>query len=689
MFACLNSSDSDSDIESKKKKNKLNKKQSNKKKLKTNNDFINTENTITDIVDIIDTHDDFIETKGKKNKNKSLKSTTPIIIAEKINITDQTGQTNSTKPINKNQKLLEEAEEITKQLKITNTTNIIDTIDTTERTENSKKVREKKSSKDKSNKNFTDDNKQNNFTTLFADNVEITVMGKKIINESPVVINTNTKYLLAGDNGCGKSTLMEYLFCKLKESSNDILKIEQDVKVSSDNQSIKDFILCAHLELYEKHKRMEELEMFDELNDSDQQEYEILSEYVCSNGWDTYEAKAKKILNGLGFRDIEKKVILLSGGWRMRLSLGRALLYEPSILFLDEPTNGLDINAVIWLEDYLSSYDKTIVMITHDISFSDSIVNVVWRIDNPDATGTKLYTSRGTYVNSQKLLDDLRTEAEKKYEKLEKKIIEMRKKSTPKKDVDEYIKKENVPRPIKKNKVSIKFEDINNNMGMRNIIELRNVSFGYDNNKNYLLSNIDFAINLKSRIIIVGENGMGKTTLFKLCTGQITPSSGEIIKDDRINVAHYHQLLVDHLPLEMTAIEYLQSLNDTLSEDMCRARLGKIGLKKIENLDIPKNKIEDLSGGQRVRVALCAIQLYSPSVILLDEVTNDMDVSSIEAIIEGINEFNGAIVLITHNTHLIEAIENYELFEVKNGSMFKFKGDFDEYKNSIKLEKNK
>lgn len=687
--------------------NRLKKTKNNK--IMYNNNNLNDNNTLCDDnvrnLNNLDnkkiTEDFFVEIK---KKNKKTKLNNDILENEKKITNDNHNgnknqiETNETKKIinDKNQIKINEMEKVASEINLlTETKKVLDNknkidVTNTVNTETSKKVREKKNTNIKKKKEFDDivnNDKQNNFTTLFSGDVEISVMGKKLINESSIVINTNTKYLLAGDNGCGKSTLMEYLFNKLKDS-HDILKIEQDVKISSNDQTIRDYILCAHLELYQKHKRMAELELFEELNDEEQEEYKILSEYVCSNGWDTYDAKSKKILSGLGFKDPEKKVVLLSGGWRMRLSLGRALLYEPSILFLDEPTNGLDINAVIWLEDYLSLYDKTILMITHDISFSDSIINVVWQIDNPDGTGTKLYTSRGNYSKSQRFLEDLRKEADKKYEKLEKKIIEMRKKGTPKKDVDEFIKKENTPRPIKKNKVLIKFEDVNVNMGMRNIIELKNVSFGYnvnntDNINNYLLSNVDFAINLKSRIIIVGENGMGKTTLFKLCTNQILPNVGEIIKDDRINVAHYHQLLVDHLPLELTAIEYLQTLNSSLSEDMCRARLGKIGLKKIESLDIPKNKIENLSGGQRVRVALCAIQLSSPSVILLDEVTNDMDVSSIEAIIEGINEFNGAIVLITHNTHLIEAIENYELFEVKNGSLFKFNRDFYEYKKSI------
>jgi ATP-binding cassette subfamily F protein 1 len=434
--------------------------------------------------------------------------------------------------------------------------------------------------------------------------------------------------------------------------------------------------------LYNDHKRLQELEEIDELSDEQHEEYEKLSESVYSSGWDQYEAKSHQILHGLGFGDGEKKVSLLSGGWRMRLSLGRALLYEPSVLFLDEPTNGLDINAVIWLSNYLESYNKTIVMVTHQIGFVDTLANYIWYIGNPECTGEKLYTIKGGYYNLKQFLEQIKKEVTQKYDKLQRKLTEMRKKTFTKKDIDELIKKENAPRPIKEYVVNINFDSVSTQMGLRNILDMRDVSFGYDSNK-LNLSNIDFSINLKSRYIIVGDNGAGKTTLFKLCMQQILPTIGEVIKDDRIAVAHYHQLLVDHLPLDLTAIEYLQTIDTHLLEDQCRAKLGRIGLKKIDSLDIPKNTIGQLSGGQRVRVALCAIQLSSPSVILLDEITNDMDMTSIEAIIDAINEFNGAIVLITHDTHLIESIKDYELLEIGNGKLTKFSGDFGDYKKKI------
>lgn len=648
MFACLGS-DSESEEERSKKDIKKPIPKMSKQKGKSNNvknkDGSESEDEIINKIS---------KSKIELNSNYNKKKVKTISIDEANNMLKQ----------NKNNKKEEEVEKKKEILK----------------TENAKKVRVDKETNDK--KITKKENKDNKtYTTLFSEKVELSMAGKKLINESELVINSETKYFLMGNNGCGKSTLLKYLYQKLLHY-HDILMIDQNVKIDSSDQTVKDFILCAHLELYQKHKRMNELELFEELTDEQNEEYEDLGEYITSHNWDRYEANSFKILYGLGFGDGEKKVSLLSGGWRMRLALGRALLYEPSILFLDEPTNGLDINAVIWLENYLNTYNKTIVMITHQIDFVNSLANYIWYIGNPESSGEKLYTIKGGYYNLNKFIEQTKKGVEQKYEKLQKKITDMRRKSVTKKEIDDLIKKENAPRPIKEYKVNIKFEEISNNLGMRNIIELRNVSFGYEEDKT-LLSNIDFSINLKSRYIIVGDNGAGKTTVFKLCTQQVNPTSGEIIKDDRISVAHYHQLLVDHLPLDKTPIEYLQSLDESLSEDICRAKLGKIGLKKIESLDIPKNLIGNLSGGQRVRVALCAIQLSNPSVILLDEITNDMDVTAIEAVIDGINEFNGAIVLITHDIHLIESIKDYELYEVKDGTLKKFNGDFEEYRGKV------
>jgi ATPase subunit of ABC transporter with duplicated ATPase domains len=519
----------------------------------------------------------------------------------------------------------------------------------------------------------------NNKITLFSDKIEVLINGKKLINESNIVINSKTKYFLMGNNGVGKTTLMNQLYEKIKNI--DILMVEQDIIIDYENQTIEDFILHADIELYKKYTKMTELEQLEELNDEQQEEYNLLSEFVCIKNWDKYVAKSYKILNGLGFKDIKMSVNLLSGGWRMRLALGKAILYEPCILFLDESNNHLDLNAGIWLMDYLGSYPNTLIMITHQIDFINYLADCIWWVGNPECLGTKIYTIHGTYKNLLEFLKQTNKEVTQKYEKTQKKVIEMKKKACSKNEIEDFIIKASCPRPQKEYNVNIKFENINNRFGLKNIIEFRDIIFGYGDN--IIFDNVDFNINLKSRYIIVGDNGVGKTTLFNLCKKQLDLLHGEIIIDSRINIAHYHQLTIDNIPLNLNSIEYLQSLNNKLSEDEARARLGKIGLKKIENFDIPKNKIGDLSGGQKARLGLCVVQLWNPEIILLDEPTNNLDVVSINALIDGINEYNGAVIIITHDTHLIESIDNYELYQISNKKINKFNGMFEDYKNFI------
>ena len=243
--------------------------------------------------------------------------------------------------------------------------------------------------------------------------------------------------------------------------------------------------------------------------------------------------------------------------------------------------------------------------------------------------------------------------------------------------VEEFIKKENVPRPPKPYIVNITFDNVIN-LSTHNIIEFKEVEFGYNENEK-IYENLNINLSMGSKIIFVGSNGSGKTTFFKLASEKIKPSKGYIYKDERLRVGYYNQQIIDNLPLELNSIEFLQQLNSNLDINKCRNILGKLGISKIDNIDIPKNKIGDLSGGQKARVSFALIQIENPHLILLDEPTNHLDLESIEGLIHGINNFNGGIVIITHDMYLIESIENKTIYQVKDLNIVKFSGDFEEY----------
>ena len=537
----------------------------------------------------------------------------------------------------------------------------------------------------KDNKNINKKDVFNNLTTLYADTIEIEINGKKIINSSDIAINAGIKYFVMGNNGCGKTTLLKFIYEKLKDKI-DILMIEQDIEIIDNEQTVEDFILYADKELYNNNKILKELELKEELTDDENDLYNKCAEYCYQKNWDRYLAESKRILNGLGFYNINTKIKILSGGWRMRLALGKALLRQPDILILDEPTNHLDLNAVIWLTDYLKDYKKTLVVITHQIAFVNSIADVIWFIGNiqlKNNIGNSIYTIQGKYDKLLKFIDITNKEVLNIYDKFQKRIDEMKKKSVPKKEIEEFIKKNNVQRPPKPYIVNITFDNVKH-LSTKNIIEFRDVSFKFnEKDEKYIYKNLEISIDMGTRMILVGENGVGKTTFLKLASLEYQPSDGMIYYDERIRVGYYNQQIIDSLPLDKTPIEYLQILNSQLNVNECRSILGKLGLKKTDLVDLPMNKIENLSGGQKARVSFAKLQMSNPHLILLDEPTNHLDLESIDGLIKGLNEFNGGIVIITHDIYLIENIENAVIYNVAEQNINKFKGDFDDYCNYI------
>lgn len=345
---------------------------------------------------------------------------------------------------------------------------------------------------------------------LYSELVDININSNILIESSNISIKEDTKYFILGQNGSGKTTLMKHIYNKLKDNI-DILMIEQDIEIDNINQTIEEFILDANHELYSAYKQLSQLESQDELTDEDNILYESLSNLVYSNEWSKYESESKKILNGLGFTDYNILVKTLSGGKRMLLVLGRALLRKPKVLMLDEPTNHLDLNTVIWLNNYLESYNKTLIIITHQIELVNNLSDIIWYVGNLEQTHNKIYTVNGKYNNLLKFLDNTHKELTKNYDKFTKRVQELRKKSKTKKEVDEFIKKNQVMRPSKPYIVNIIFDNVIESYN-KDIIKFDNVSFSYQNKQIY--SNLNINIGMGDRIILVGNNGCGKTTFF-------------------------------------------------------------------------------------------------------------------------------------------------------------------------------
>jgi len=505
---------------------------------------------------------------------------------------------------------------------------------------------------------------------------------KIIIDSSDIIINYGVHYGLVGPNGCGKTTLLNFIIDNIDPNIKSYV-VNQDIVIEP-NQTVLDFMLRADLKIYNINQQVLNFELQmdqEDVSDEIMEQYQELVESVEYQMYDRYIVESKKILKGLGITEYEKQVSEYSGGWRMRLAIAKSLIIRPNLLIMDEPTNHLDLNAVIWLSNYLETYNKTLIITSHQIDFINQFSNVIWYIGNPDFRLPKLYAVRGNYDKLLETLDDIKKAGITKYNKMEAEISRMKKKSTPKNVIDKFIIDSDIPRPPKDYSVKIEFPDVPHISNQR-IIRFENVYFGYTN---LLIRNSDFSVGLSDRIVIVGSNGAGKTTLFKLLLGEIKPNQGEVIKDPRARIGYYHQQIMEKLPLHLTPIEYLQELNSNLDIQKCRSIFGKIGLKKIDSVDPCTIEIEKLSGGQKARVSLSSIMINDPHIILLDEPTNHLDIESIQGLIEGINSYNGGIIMITHDMHVIKSTENIRVIELIDGNLKEIRNGIDEYIDKFDL----
>eukprot|EP00588_Corethron_pennatum_P009705 CAMPEP_0194272460 /NCGR_PEP_ID=MMETSP0169-20130528/6023_1 /TAXON_ID=218684 /ORGANISM="Corethron pennatum, Strain L29A3" /LENGTH=1067 /DNA_ID=CAMNT_0039015129 /DNA_START=29 /DNA_END=3232 /DNA_ORIENTATION=- len=531
----------------------------------------------------------------------------------------------------------------------------------------------------------------------------ISAAGKVLFKDASLSIVHGRRYGLVGPNGRGKSTLLKMIASRdLKLPPRvDFLYVEQEV-VADDTPAV-DAVLKAdsvRWNLLEEERNLSAaLDAGDENENSITRLQEIY-EQLSAIGSDTAESKARKILYGLGF-DIEmqtKPTKMFSGGWRMRISLARALFIEPTLLMLDEPTNHLDLNAVIWLDDYLQKWKKTLFIVSHDQDFLNSVTEEILHIED-----LKLASYRGNYDSFKKLEIQKRKQLEVAWEKQEKRLRELKRKGHSKAKAMEAVKKNQKREPTGKAKkkqddaiasghmtaeikelikrpreyaVQLEFSDVQSLN--RPVIEVSEVHFRYGPKYPVIFDRVDFGIDMDSRICVVGPNGAGKSTLLKLLTGEIEATSGDLRRNPRLRMGIYNQHFVDRLPMSKTPVEHLRDSFEDEDYQSVRNRLGKYGLEGHAH----EVCMRDLSGGQKARVVFVELSLQCPHVLLLDEPTNNLDIETIDALCDAINEFNGGIVVVTHDARLIEDCD-LDLWVVEKQGVTKWTAGFEDYKTTL------
>ncbi|CAH1271350.1 ABCF1 [Branchiostoma lanceolatum] len=533
-----------------------------------------------------------------------------------------------------------------------------------------------------------------NVQDIKIDNFSISAKGKVLFENAQLHITAGRRYGLVGPNGHGKTTILRHISTRaLAIPPNiDVLYCEQEVV--ADKTSAVDAVLKSdtkRLELLELEKTLlAENEAGKEVSEQLKKLYDDLK----AIGADSAEARARRILSGLGFtKEMQGRATKnFSGGWRMRVSLARALFLEPTLLLLDEPTNHLDLNAVIWLDNYLQRWKKTLLVVSHDQSFLDNVCTDIIHLDM-----CKLFYYRGNYTQFKKMYKQKARELMKEYEKQEKKIRELkasgrskvqaekkqkeiltRKQAKGKRRTDELedsasSQTELLRRP-KEYKVKFTFPsppELN-----PPILGLHSVTFGYDNQP-LLFKDVDFGIDMNSRVSIVGPNGVGKSTFLKLLAGQIPPLMGEQRKNHRLKVGFYNQHSADQLEVDISPTDYLQKHFNLQYQD-ARKTLGRFGLVSYAHT-IP---IRDLSGGQKSRVVFAELSCRAPDVIILDEPTNNLDIESIDALADAINEYEGGVIIVSHDERLIRETD-CTLWVVEEKTINQIEGDFDDYRTEI------
>jgi len=517
---------------------------------------------------------------------------------------------------------------------------------------------------------------------LSITDISIRIAGRLLIDHSSVQIVPGARVGFVGRNGVGKSTLFHAIRGDIPVEGGSIAlpprwRIGSLAQEAPDGpESLINVVLKADLE---RDALLREAETAQDPH----RIAEIQTRLVDIDAHSA-PARAAAILSGLGFStaDQARACAEFSGGWRMRVALAATLFSAPDLLLLDEPTNYLDLEGTLWLENHLANYPRTVIVISHDRDLLDTSVDQILHLDRG-----KLTLYKGTYSSfeeqraTREMLDakHAKRQADER-KRLQAFVDRFKAKASKARQAQSRVKMLERMKPV----TALVTQDVHDisfpapeKLLSPPIIAVDDVSVGYQPGKP-VLNRVTLRIDADDRIALLGSNGNGKSTLVKLLAGKLAPFSGRMTRADKLSVGYFAQHQVDELNLDGSPYDHIRKLMPDAPESKVRGRVGAIGFSGKAG----DTKVQSLSGGEKARLLLGLATIFGPNMIILDEPTNHLDIDSRAALAEAINDFPGAIIMVSHDRYLIEACAD-QLWIVANQTVTAYDGDLDEYRRMI------
>lgn len=520
------------------------------------------------------------------------------------------------------------------------------------------------------------------------DNFSVTFYGSELLLDTKLELSVGNRYGLIGVNGCGKSTLLSCLGNREVPIQDhiDIYYLDREVPASEKTA------LQAVMDADEERIRLERLAEELATSESDEAQDYLMTIYerLDDLGADTAESRASHLLSGLQF-DAEmqnKKCKDFSGGWRMRVALARALFIRPHLLLLDEPTNHLDLEACVWLEEELKTYSTILVMVSHSQDFLNGVCNNIMHFDQ-----RKLKMYGGNYDTFMRTRAELDENQMKAYQWEQDQIAHMknyiarfghgsaklaRQAQSKEKTLAKMVSNGLTEKVTGDAQVSFNFYSCGEIPPP--VIMVQNVSFRYNESTPLIYKNLEFGLDLDTRLALVGPNGAGKSTLLKLIYGDLIPSEGMVRRHNHLKMARYHQHLHELLEMDLSPLDYMMKKFPEFKErDQMRKVIGRYGVTgKAQTAPM-----KQLSDGQKCRVVFAWLSHQIPHMLLLDEPTNHLDMETIDALADAINNFEGGVILVSHDFRLIDQVAD-QIWICEKQKVTKWEGDILSYKDHLK-----